>query len=143
MNPLGSPRGELCLPAVPASLDVIHDHLEQLWSHRAGVAEADRWRFETAVAEVAGNIIKHSTPVGDTQGVTLSFAVQADAGSIRGIVVDDGQETDVDLDTVQMPGVQAEDGRGLALAVSLCDVVRYERVGSTNRWTVVCHRIGS
>jgi serine/threonine-protein kinase RsbW len=107
------------------------------------VVEADRWRFETAVAEVAGNIIKHSTPAGDADGVTLSFAVEADAGGIRGVFVDDGQETGVDLDTVQMPGVQAEDGRGLALAVSLCDVVRYERAGSTNRWTLVCHRIGA
>lgn len=140
MKPKASGARQLSVPAVPASLGAIHDLVEQVWSGTAGVTAADRLRFETAVVEVAGNIIEHATPAGGAAEVTLSLAVGTDRASIRGVFVDDGQEADVDLDEVRMPDPGAEAGRGLALVVSLCDRVHYERAGSTNRWTLVCHR---
>jgi len=132
----------LRLPAVPASLDAVHDLVEQLWSGQAGVALAERTRFETAVAEVAGNIIEHAVPVAGAGQVWLTFTADAGPDGVRGEFTDDGRPVEVELDGVQMPGADAEDGRGLALTRLLCDELRYERVAGTNRWTLVCRRDG-
>jgi serine/threonine-protein kinase RsbW len=126
--------------AVPASLESIHDLVERLWSGLVDVSPADRVRFETAVVEVAGNIIEHAGPTDDGSPVWLTFTAKAGPSLIQGEFTDDGGRSEVDLAAVQMPGVDAEDGRGLALALALCDEVRYERLGAANRWTLVCHR---
>jgi hypothetical protein len=36
----------------------------------------------------------------------------------------------------EMPGVDAESGRGLAMVQLLCDELTYERVGDENVWSV-------
>jgi serine/threonine-protein kinase RsbW len=128
------------LPALPACLDVVHDVVAALWAQAPDVTTRDRGRFETAVMEIAGNVLEHSHPQAGASSVTLTVAVVADSQTLRATLEDDGRAVLVDLDGARMPGVDAEDGRGLALARSLSDRLSYERMGATNRWTVECHR---
>jgi serine/threonine-protein kinase RsbW len=131
---------ELRAPAEPASLDAIQDVVQELWSLVSDVSPADRVRFETTMVEIVGNIIEHATPADGKLGVMLAFVATVDSGSLTGTVSDDGRRAAVDLGTVAMPGVDAEDGRGLALVLAMSESVHYERSGGTNRWTIVCTR---
>lgn len=133
---------ELRAPALPASLDDIQDLLAELWSVAGGVTAADRMRFESAVVEIAGNIIEHARPAPHATIVTLRLAVDCGPNALRAVLGDDGRPADVDLDVVTMPGLDAESGRGLALATALSDSLRFERLPTENRWTVECARSG-
>ena len=44
----------------PECLDRIRDLLAELWLTDGAIAEVDRNLFETAVIEVAGNIVRHA-----------------------------------------------------------------------------------
>jgi serine/threonine-protein kinase RsbW len=133
-----SPPRRVDAPALPDSLGQIHDVVLATWSERGDVPMADRIRFETAVMEIAANVVEHARPARDGDTVTMSFALSAGAGTLQGTFEDDGEQSAVRLDQVSMPGPDAENGRGLALASALSDDFRYERAGSANRWTVVC-----
>jgi hypothetical protein len=52
----------------------VHDLLEELWSYAPDVGAADRIGFETAVAEVAANIVQHAAAV---EEVDLNLALRA------------------------------------------------------------------
>jgi len=57
---------------------------------------------------------------------------------------DDGlpAEADLDLTSVRMPDVMAENGRGLALARVSLSELSYHRGPAGNRWTLVSNRFG-
>jgi serine/threonine-protein kinase RsbW len=128
------------MPALPASLNIIQDLIQEIWSCDAGVTSADRIRFETAVTEIAGNIIEHSVPGAGVAVVTMTVEVVWNPNLIRATFLDDAREIHAELRDPEMPGPGSEHGRGLALALSLSDSLRYERAGSMNRWTVECRR---
>jgi serine/threonine-protein kinase RsbW len=131
----------LTIPAQPDSLDEVHDLVESLWAGQARFPAADRLRFETAVIEVAGNIITHAA-AGRPSGseVTVELTLTATPGSVTACFRDDGGAAGLDLAAAQMPDALAESGRGLALTRALADDVTYERVGPANIWTLTCRR---
>ena len=58
------PAEPLCVLALagraePGCLDRVHDLVEELWLRVPGVQPSDRYRFETAVIEVAGRVHAH------------------------------------------------------------------------------------
>lgn len=125
-------------PALRASLDAIHGLIQELWVSAGEVNPVDRMRFETIVIEIAGNIIEHSIPANGAVVVSLTLEVVVKPHLIRATFSDNGQEATANLDAVAMPGLDSHTGRGLALAVSLSDSLRYERIGPLNHWTVEC-----
>ncbi|NEM91956.1 ATP-binding protein [Galbitalea soli] len=122
------------LTAPPDDVDTVHRMLGLAWPDGVEVGALDRMAFETALVELAANIIHH----GDTgSGVrcTLEFAITSTA--LRATLRDSGPEVHVDWDAVTMPGEEAESGRGLALIRALVGQAEYERVGGTNVWTII------
>lgn len=116
-------------------LERVHDLVDELWACVPGVAVADRHRFETAVIEVAGNIVEH----GGAE-VRLRLTLQVHADRVEALFRDTGQEVDLEVLDRHQPDPMAEDGRGLALARAAADDVTYERTGRTNRWSVTQRR---
>ncbi len=116
-------------------LQRVHDLVDQLWSRVPDVDPADRCRFETAVIEVAGNIVEHGGP-----DVRLRLWLIASGDRVEAQFRDTGSPVDVEVAAAHVPDSMAETGRGLALARAVVDNVAYERTGSTNRWHVVKHR---
>ena len=60
-------RERLALEARPAALDALHAALERFWSAAEQVGSAPpgrewRLRFETGLAEVLGNVVRHAYP---------------------------------------------------------------------------------
>ncbi|SFT62613.1 serine/threonine-protein kinase RsbW [Geodermatophilus amargosae] len=124
----------LTTPAVPQSLDLVHELLESAWAGHPDVAVEDRMRFEIALTEVAGNIMEHAAG-GEVLDLTLLVRVLEPRLEAR--FEDSGPQAGVDLESATLPDDLAESGRGLALARRAVEEVAYWREGATNHWRIV------
>ena len=113
----------------------VHDLVDELWVAVPDVEPMDRYRFETAVIEVAGNIVEHG---GADVRLRLWLLVRPDR--VEAQFRDTGRPVDLKSAQDRLPDPMAEHGRGIALARSAVEDVTYERTGSTNRWHVLLHR---
>ncbi|NKY40560.1 ATP-binding protein [Cellulomonas septica] len=107
----------------------VHDALDRLWGIVGDVGETDRIALETAVVEVAGNVLRHGL---DGHGHHL--LLRADDAGLVAEITQPGPPPAVDLDTA-MPGVDAESGRGLALTRMLVELTCSDQGGVT-LWTL-------
>ncbi|MBT1004434.1 ATP-binding protein [Paenarthrobacter sp. DKR-5] len=130
-------RFELESAAEPQSLDAIHQLLQKVWDSAPGIDLMDRIRFETAVIEVASNIIEHSTPA-EHGTVRFTLEVQNTPDLLQAEFQDDARAAGVDPGAAVMPDELAESGRGLALAKVALDQFGYARDAGRNRWTLLC-----
>jgi serine/threonine-protein kinase RsbW len=124
---------ELHACADPGCLGKIHNLLASAWGSSPDVTETDRAMFETAVIEIAGNIVRHGSDEGRTV-CNLILEVFPDRLDAR--FHDDGLIADVDIAAAAMPDTNAESGRGLALAKAAVDVLTYERHNGENFWSL-------
>jgi serine/threonine-protein kinase RsbW len=120
--------------AVPDSLNLLHDLLEQVGGEHPELTASDLMLFETAVIEVAGNVVEHGKPPGEVSW-TFRLAVRPDR--LEGTLSDSGEEYPGGAWGTDMPDTMEEDGRGLALATAVLDSLVYERAGDVNEWTMV------
>lgn len=132
------------VPAVVESLDVVHAAIERLWERDGSVGVRDRFRFETAVIEVLGNIVEHAYRLDEPAGPgrrRVDVLLAVDATEVRAVLGDDGLPAAIDLSRVALPDDDdAESGRGLALAVAALDDLAYRRDGARNTWSLTCVR---
>jgi serine/threonine-protein kinase RsbW len=124
--------------AVPESLNLLHDLLEQVGADHPELAPSDLMLFETAVIEVAGNVVEHGQPSGQ---VRWSFRLAVREDSLEARLSDSGEEYPGGAWGTDMPDAMDEDGRGLALATAVLDSLAYERSGDVNQWSMV-RRLG-
>jgi len=126
--------------SVPESLDRLHDLLQRVADDHHEVTPQDLMLFETAVIEIAGNVVEHGRPTGT---VAWSFHLDVLPDRLSAVLSDDGQEYAREEDqladgTWAMPqDAMAESGRGLALASVALDELDYRRDEGTNSWTMV------
>jgi serine/threonine-protein kinase RsbW len=113
-------------------LEKVHGFLQQVWATSSDVSVTDRTMFETAVMEIAANIIEH----GDEARTSCSITIEVYPDRLDARFKDDGIAALVNVDTAAMPGPLAERGRGLAIAKAALDVLAYERHNNNNFWTL-------
>ena len=121
--------------AVPADMERLHDLLERASAAHPHVPAADVMMFETAVMELANNVVEHGKPVGE---VRWHFRLEVLAAALTARLSDSGEEYagwDASA-THDMPGELAESGRGLPLASAVLDELDYQRDGGVNVWTM-------
>ncbi len=123
--------------AGPDALSRVHGLIAALWADAPDVSDADRIGFETAVIEIAANILEHACA---GIRVDMRLVISAHADRVEARFTDTGRPSLVDLAATAMPGELAEDGRGLALAQAAVDELSYERDGAVNRWRIVRRR---
>jgi serine/threonine-protein kinase RsbW len=123
--------------AVPESLELLHELLERIGRDHPGLATSDLMLFETAVIEVAGNVVEHGRPQGQ---VRWSFRLGVLPDRLQAVLSDSGEEYPGGAWGTEMPEPMEEDGRGLALATAVLDSLRYERSADVNQWTMVRRR---
>jgi serine/threonine-protein kinase RsbW len=126
---------ELAGIAVPGDMEQLHDLLEQASAEHPHVPAADVMMFETAVMELANNVVEHGRPEGQVRW-QFSLRVLPDALTAR--LSDSGEEYPGWHTTgvPDMPGETAESGRGLALASAVLDELDYQRVDGVNTWVM-------
>jgi serine/threonine-protein kinase RsbW len=124
--------------AVPESLNLLHDLLEQVGRDHPDLRADDLMLFETAVIEVAGNVVEHGRPPGR---VSWSFHLAVLPDRLEGRLSDSGEEYPGGTWGTEMPGDPLqEDGRGLALATAVLDRLDYRRGDGANHWTMLRRR---
>ncbi|MGW5147302.1 ATP-binding protein [Rhodococcus koreensis] len=127
----------LRMTARPESLDEVHEVLADLWANDPMDVHR-RIEFESAVAEIAANIIEHTS--GDS--VTMTLEVRALPDRIEARFEDDGDPVSVDLTAIELPDEFAERGRGLMIATTVLDRLDYQRDGTVNTWILGRDREG-
>ena len=116
----------------PDTLDEIHRAFARCWSQHPEIGDEVRVQMELAASEIAANIVEHSAP----GPVRLQMDLDVSAGEMVATFHDDGTPVQVDLETVRMPAVLAERGRGLAIAIGVLDGLCYCRGRDVNNWTL-------
>jgi serine/threonine-protein kinase RsbW len=121
--------------AVPETLNLLHDLLDRVRGDHPDVERTDLVLFETAVIEIANNVVEHGRPPGT---IRYSFTLDVQSDRLLGRLRDGGPA--LQPPTRPMPDTDSENGRGLALARVALDDLDYERVGDHNEWTMVRRR---
>lgn len=124
--------------AVPESLNLLHDLLDRVGEEHPDLDPGDLMLFETAVIEIAGNVVEHGRPPGR---VTWAFRLSVQADRLQGELSDSGEEYPGGTWGTTMPDdLLQEDGRGLALATAVLDSLVYRRSAGSNHWTMLRRR---
>ncbi|HWJ81156.1 MAG TPA: ATP-binding protein [Nocardioides sp.] len=116
--------------AIPEGLEDLHDLLNRVSAEHSAIDPMAFMLFETAVTEIANNVIEHGRPEGK---VRWQFAIDVTERRLEATLSDSGEVFTGSLDA-DMPDVLAEGGRGLALARSMLDELTYERIEGVNVW---------
>lgn len=123
--------------AVPDQLDAVHDLLAQAAGEHLELDPMDVMLFETAIIEIANNVVEYGRPEGE---VRWKFTIRVHVDEIEAELDDTGQRF-TPQQGKEMPGEEAEGGRGLPLAEALLDRIEFDRLGDTNHWRMV-RRLG-
>ena len=121
--------------AVPETLNLLHDLLDRVRDENPDVEATDLMLFETAVIEIANNVVEHGRPPGT---IRYSFTLDVESDQLLGHLRDGGPP--LEESERAMPDTDSETGRGLALARVALDDLEYERVDGHNEWTMVRRR---
>jgi anti-sigma regulatory factor (Ser/Thr protein kinase) len=136
--PIVETRSEI--EATMDGLETVHRQLERFWAEADAPAPDETWRvlFESAVAEVAGNIIRHAQPPH-----VFYLSLRAFPGRVEATLLDQGipyqlvpVRTSVDMRPA-MTEPDMDHGWGLAIARAVTDGIVYDRLDSGhNRWVI-------
>ncbi len=120
--------------AVPESLGLLHSLLEQVAADHPEVSPDDLMLLETAVIEIAGNVVEHGRPPGE---VRYAFTLAVLPDRLEAVLTDTGEEVPDPDDARPMPDDWEETGRGLPLARAALDELSYARGAEGNLWRMV------
>ncbi|SFF40682.1 ATP-binding protein [Curtobacterium sp. YR515] len=133
-------RVEFDVPAVSASLDEVQDRFGAWWD-TLGIDDVRlRFGLETALAEIAANIVEHTRRADQEAGRRYTVELDATDQELVAVLTDNGLPVDIDLAAVTMADADEESGRGLALAIAALDRLEHRHEGGHNVWTLVCAR---
>lgn len=125
-------RRTVRLTTPPGDVNTVHDFLAELWPDTEGVSELDRISIETALIELAANVMQHADS--DGSGLACEFTIVVAEEAIEITVRDTGEPGEIHLVGAEMPELDAESGRGLALISALVDHVAYAQEDGHNVW---------
>ncbi|WP_186377029.1 ATP-binding protein [Curtobacterium pusillum] len=128
------------VPATVESLDQVQDRFGAWWD---GIGIDDvrlRFGLETALAEIAANIVEHTRRTDQEAGRRYTVELDVTDRELVAVLSDNGLPADVDLAAVTMADVDEESGRGLALAIAALDRLEHRHEGGRNVWTLACTR---
>ena len=126
-------RHTLRMSSPPDDVDAVHDLLAVVWTAVPAIGMEDRFSFETALIELASNVMRHADP---GSGVSCTLLIETFPDRIEATLSDSGEPGDVQLADRDMPDVLAESGRGIPLIQALVDELRYDRTDGINRWHI-------
>jgi serine/threonine-protein kinase RsbW len=126
------------LTTPPDTVEAVHDLLDRLWAAEPTISGEDRMRFETALIELASNVVQH----GDRgSGVDWSVNVTCDPSVLTAQLIDSAPPVSLDVDAaLSMPSELAEDGRGLAFVRLLVDSATFANTAAGNEWRISKNR---
>ncbi|KAA1426399.1 ATP-binding protein [Nocardioides antri] len=122
--------------AVPEGVEDLHTLLGRAGAEHPDLDPSDLMLFETAVIEIANNVVEHGVPSGQ---VRWRFTLHVRPDQLEATLSDSGEALTDGFDPT-MPDVLAEEGRGLPLAHAILDKIEYTRHDDANHWRMVRRR---
>ncbi|MCY7413445.1 MAG: SpoIIE family protein phosphatase [Salinibacterium sp.] len=117
----------------PDDVNLVHELLETVWGASPEIPVEERNRFETALIELASNVIRHSS---SSAAVSCVLSIRSSPGHLEAELRDTADPGDVELVGRMMPDELAESGRGIPLIQALVDELEYSHDGSFNLWRI-------
>lgn len=121
------------LSAPPENVDSVHDFLQTIWNENPGIPAREKIRIETAIIELAANIILYSE---STAGVIFNIVVNTSKNKLEASISDNGELFSLELDSHIMPDDFAESGRGIPMVKSLVDKFEFDSSDGRNTWRI-------
>lgn len=121
--------------AGPAAFADTEAALDRQWFLHDQVPDAIRTHTAIAVAEIIANTMEHGST--GLHRVQIDMHISVEPGRVLIALIDDGNECRVDLNSVPMPGCDAERGRGLAIVQSALHRLVYTRTAGANHWLLI------
>lgn len=119
----------------PSDVDEVHESVDDLWELNADLGAGERMRFETALLELAGNVIEHTE---GHERLLCELTLMRTDTSLEAVLSDSGAAVRVPFRrSMPDPAELAESGRGIAMIELLMDDFTYERDTDGNRWRMV------
>jgi anti-sigma regulatory factor (Ser/Thr protein kinase) len=136
------------VPATPAQLAEVHIALQKFWVefervHGAPPVAGRRAQVETAVGELASNIVRHAYGTSAALGGEMTLTLCGYEDRVEGTLLDAGAAyTGPPLAELTMPDALElpelpEGGWGLRLTRAAVDELSYTRASGTNCWRFV------
>jgi len=123
--------------AVPETIDLLHELLAEVRVDHPGVAESDLSMIETAIIEIAGNVVQHGA---DSGARYFDFVLHVRPDRLVGELASEGDEVGERAATAgdrRLPDSLAESGRGLLIAESVLDELSYAYADGRNSWRML------
>lgn len=133
------------IPAAMEGLDDVHDIIAEYWNavdarECCSLDTMNRMLFDSAVAEIAGNIVRHAYPE-QADGETFSLTLQCFLDRVEAILIDHGVSFDF-APPSRLPDMRdaldnldLDHGWGLPIVYAATDSLQYERLADgSNRW---------
>lgn len=140
MTEQGGGRSVIDVAAEPESIDLVQNAFEAWWVALGDDSLETRFSFETAIVEIAANVVEHSRRSDADVGRRFTLELSASDETMTAVFHDNGMPSDIDLSAVSMADLEDENGRGLALALLSLESLDYRHEGGRNVWTLVCRR---
>lgn len=124
-------RRELSIPQ--DDVNMVHAFLQDIWEENPYVAIRDRHSVETAIIELAANVILYAVSASE---ITCEIVVEIDTERIEATISDNGDLADLVIDEHIMPDEFSESGRGIPLIRALVDELEYDNSNGKNTWRI-------
>jgi serine/threonine-protein kinase RsbW len=121
------------LASPPDDVNLVHDLLASVWADTPSIGMTDRFSFETALVELAANVIQHAD---GGSGISYVITIRIVDGRIEATLIDTGEHAKVEIAKSVMPDDSSESGRGIPLIKALVDHLSYDRDGDLNKWQI-------
>jgi len=127
--PAGRPAWmrRFAFPAASASVPAARHQVEEL-GLQAGLRGNDLFELVLAVGEGLSNAVKHGSPRGERDTVTVAVSCYRDELSVE--IVDEGPG--MLSSPLHQPGATSSEGRGIHVMRDLTDDIRFECDGGTH-----------
>lgn len=124
-------RQELSVP--PDDVDVVHSFLQRIWSESPTILLKDQFSFETAIIELASNVILHAS---GKSPIFCDILVETFPDRMEATMTDSGERLNLALDSFVMPDDLSETGRGIPLIRELVDEFTFDSQRGGNLWRI-------
>jgi len=123
---------QMVIRSPPNTVNDAHDFLESVWLQRPDIDDREQMTVATIVSELVTNIIQHNP----RREVLCELTLRIEPGRLIIETFDTGEQTSAGAWDAEMPGDEAERGRGLPLISLLADSVEYRRQDGRNLWRI-------
>lgn len=124
-------KREFSIP--PDDISLVHDFLASIWKENSRVSRRDWNSIETAVIELASNIILYSNA---TRGIRCQIIIEVNREGVHVTITDNGGLAELEIDEHIMPDEFSESGRGIPLIRALVDEFTHKSLNGENQWKI-------